>query len=99
MRTVCTEFPTLTTQQPHLETHTQQGTLPVTAMSLLPADVQGALVQLLQALQSTDNTTRSQAEESLNNDWYQNRPDVLLMGLAEQIQSGHDTQVRLDRSI
>lgn len=62
-------------------------------MSLLPAEVQGALAQLLQALQSRDNTIRSQAEDQLNNDWLANRPDVLLMGLAEQIQVGQDEQV------
>ena len=62
-------------------------------MSLLPAEVQGALQQLLQALSSTDNTVRSQAEDQLNNDWTANRADVLLMGLAEQIQNAQDTQV------
>ncbi len=62
-------------------------------MSLLPAEVQGALQQLLQALSSTDNTIRSQAEEQLNSDWTANRADVLLMGLAEQIQNAQDTQV------
>ena len=62
-------------------------------MSLLPAEVQGALAQLLQALQAGDNTIRSQAEDQLNNDWLANRPDVLLMGLAEQIQSGKDAEV------
>jgi importin-5 len=67
-------------------------------MSLLPADMQGALVQLLQALQSRDNTIRGQAEEQLNNDWLANRPDVLLMGLAEQIQTGQDEQVYQHRS-
>ena len=62
-------------------------------MSVLPAEVQGALQQLLQALSSTDNSVRSQAEEQLNNDWTANRADVLLMGLAEQIQGAQDTQV------
>ena len=66
-------------------------------MSLLPAEVQGALQQLLHALSSTDNTIRSQAEDQLNNDWTANRADVLLMGLAEQIQAAPDTQV--DRAI
>jgi importin-5 len=63
-------------------------------MSLLPAEMQGALAQLLLALQSRDNTTRSQAEEQLTAEWLANRPDVLLMGLAEQIQLGQDEQVR-----
>jgi importin-5 len=62
-------------------------------MSLLPADMQGALAQLLQALQSRENNIRSQAEDQLTNEWLANRPDVLLMGLAEQIQLGQDEQV------
>ena len=62
-------------------------------MSVLPAEVQGALTQLLQALQSPDNTLRSQAEEQLNNDWTPNRPEVLLMGLAEQLQVAENPSV------
>lgn len=65
-------------------------------MSVLPADVQGALSQLLQALASPDNTLRTQAEEQLNNDWTPNRPDMLLMGLVEQIQAAQDPSVRLE---
>ncbi|KIV78225.1 hypothetical protein PV11_09963 [Exophiala sideris] len=63
-------------------------------MSVLPADVQGALSQLLQALASPDNTLRTQAEEQLNNDWTPNRPDMLLMGLVEQIQAAQDPSTR-----
>ena len=63
-------------------------------MSVLPAEVQGALTQLLQALSSADNALRSQAEEQLNNDWTPNRPEVLLMGLAEQLQVAQDQSVR-----
>lgn len=62
-------------------------------MSVLPAEVQGALTQLLQALSSPDNALRSQAEEQLNNDWTPNRPDILLMGLVEQIQAAQDPSV------
>jgi hypothetical protein len=62
-------------------------------MSLLPPEVHSALSQLLRALTTPDNTVRTQAEEQLNNDWIQNRPDVLLMGLAEQIQGAEDTVV------
>jgi hypothetical protein len=70
-------------------------------MSVLPAEVQGALTQLLQVLQSADNTLRSQAEEQLNNDWTPNRPEVLLMGLAEQLQVAENPSVRrvLQRSL
>ena len=62
-------------------------------MSLLPPEVHSALSQLLRALTAADNALRSQAEEQLNNDWAQNRPDVLLMGLVEQIQGAEDTIV------
>jgi hypothetical protein len=62
-------------------------------MSLLPAEVHTALSQLLRALSTPDNTVRSQAEDQLNNDWVQNRPDVLLMGLAEQLGGAEETLV------
>ena len=62
-------------------------------MSLLPPEVQTALVQLLQGLQSTDNTIRTQAEGQLNQEWVNLRPDMLLMGLAEQMQGSQDEGV------
>jgi importin-5 len=65
-------------------------------MSVLPPEVHTALAQLLQGLQSTDNTARSQAEEKLNTEWVQQRPDVLLMGLAEQMQGSQDEGVSRD---
>ena len=55
-----------------------------------------ALSQLLRALSTPDNTVRSQAEDQLNNDWVQNKPDILLMGLAEQIGGAEDTVVSAD---
>jgi hypothetical protein len=63
-------------------------------MSLLSAEVHAELTQLLQALQSADNATRSQAEEHLQNNWTSSRPEVLLMGLAEQVQAAGDNAVR-----
>ncbi|KAL4990501.1 armadillo-type protein [Aspergillus falconensis] len=63
-------------------------------MSLLPPEVHAALSQLLRALSTPDNNIRSQAEEQLNNDWIQNRPDVLLMGLAEQLEGAEETGTR-----
>ncbi|KAL2864635.1 nuclear import receptor PSE1 [Aspergillus lucknowensis] len=63
-------------------------------MSLLPPEVHSTLSQLLRGLSTADNTVRSQAEEQLNNDWIQNRPDVLLMGLAEQIEGAEDSITR-----
>lgn len=65
-------------------------------MSMLPPEVNAELAQLLQALQSSDNNIRSQAEEHLQNNWNGTRPDVLLMGLAEQIASSPDTSVCYD---
>lgn len=62
-------------------------------MSLLPPEVHSALSQLLRGLSTADNTVRAQAEEQLGNDWIQNRPDVLLMGLAEQLEGAEDTVV------
>lgn len=62
-------------------------------MSVLPPEVHDALGQLLQALQNTDNTVRTHAEEQLNTEWVSQRPDMLLMGLVEQMQGSHDEGV------
>ena len=62
-------------------------------MSILPPEIHASLTQLLQALSSTDNALRTQAEEQLNSDWTTNRPDVLLMGLVEQVQATQDASV------
>jgi hypothetical protein len=62
-------------------------------MSALPAEVHTALAQLLGGLQSTDNGIRTQAEEALNTEWVSQRPDVLLMGLAEQMAGSTDDGV------
>ncbi|KAG6040769.1 hypothetical protein E4U41_007144 [Claviceps citrina] len=63
-------------------------------MSLLSAEVHAELAQLLQALQSADNATRSQAEEHLQNNWTGERPEVLLVGLVEQLQGAGDNAAR-----
>ena len=63
-------------------------------MSVLPPEIQHALSQLLNILQSSDNVQRTQAEEQLSNEWVQPRPDVLLMGLVEQIQGALDAPTR-----
>jgi hypothetical protein len=63
-------------------------------MSVLPPDVHQALNQLLHGLQSADNVLRTEAEARLNSDWTLPRPDVLLMGLVEQIQGAEDPAVR-----
>lgn len=62
-------------------------------MSILPPEVHAALAGLLQGLSSPDNQIRTHAEEQLNNEWITARPDVLLMGLVEQIQSAQDPLV------
>jgi hypothetical protein len=62
-------------------------------MSVLPADIHTALANLLKGLQAPDNVERTAAEEQLNREWVGERPDVLLMGLSEQIQLANDTSV------
>lgn len=62
-------------------------------MSVLPPDVHAELAQLLDALQSSDNSVRTQAEQHLQDSWTVQRPDVLLMGLVEQIQGSNDPTV------
>jgi hypothetical protein len=64
-------------------------------MSVLPADIHAELAQLLDALQSSDNQVRSQAEEHLANNWTATKPEMLLMGLVEQIQGSNDATVGL----
>jgi importin-5 len=63
-------------------------------MSMLPPEITAELGQLIQGLQSPDNSIRSQAEEVLANNWTSTRPEVLLMGLAEHIAGSQDAQVR-----
>lgn len=65
-----------------------------TTMSVLSAEIHAELSQLLQGLQSADNGVRSQAEEHLQSNWTNSRPEVLLMGLAEQVQGAGDNAVR-----
>jgi hypothetical protein len=62
-------------------------------MSVLPAEVNAQLAQLLHQLQSADNNIRSQAEDVLQNQWTSQRPEWLLMGLAEQIANSTDASV------
>jgi hypothetical protein len=62
-------------------------------MSVLPAEVHTELVQLLDALQSAENSVRSTAEEHLANNWVTTKPEMLLMGLVEQIHGSNDTTV------
>ena len=62
-------------------------------MSVLPADVHAELAQLLDALQSSDNNVRSQAEDHLASNWTSSKPELLLMGLVEQIQGSIDGTV------
>lgn len=63
-------------------------------MSVLPPGVYDTLGQLLQTLQSTNNTIRSAAEQQLNDDWTYSRPDVTLMGLVEHMQGSSDSSVK-----
>ncbi len=63
--------------------------------SALPESIQEALLVLLQGLQSTDNTIRSAAENQLNSEWIGKRPDLLLVGLSEQMLASPDDGVSL----
>ncbi|KAF2000467.1 importin subunit beta-3 [Amniculicola lignicola CBS 123094] len=63
-------------------------------MSVLPPEIHTALSDLLRGLQSPDNVQRTAAEERLNKEWVGERPDVLLMGLSEQIQLAQETSTR-----
>ncbi|KAF2500302.1 ARM repeat-containing protein [Lophium mytilinum] len=63
-------------------------------MSMLAAEVHAALSQLLRGLQSPDNVERTQAEELLNTEWVASRPEILLLGLTEQIQGQEDPSTR-----
>ncbi|KAJ6164943.1 hypothetical protein N7470_003615 [Penicillium chermesinum] len=63
-------------------------------MSLLSPEVHAQLSQLLRDLSTPDNAVRSRAEDSLNNDWVDARPEILLMGLAEQISGAEDPLAR-----
>jgi hypothetical protein len=69
------------------------------AMSVLPAEVHTALAALLSGLQSPDNVQRTTAEQQLNEEWVAQRPEVLLMGLSEQIELAQDTSVSLQRFV
>lgn len=62
-------------------------------MSFLSPDVHLELAQLLDALQSSDNSVRAQAEEHLATNWTATKPEVLLMGLVEQIHGSNDATV------
>ena len=62
-------------------------------MSVLPTEVHNALSALLKGLQSADNVERTASEEALNQEWVGARPEVLLMGLTEQMQLAQDTSV------
>lgn len=63
-------------------------------MSLLSPDAQNELDQLLDALQSPDNSRRSIAEAHLTNNWTLPKPEMLLLGLVEQIQVSNDPAKR-----
>jgi hypothetical protein len=63
-------------------------------MATLPENVHAALTNLLRGLQSADNVERTAAEQQLNDEWFAQRPDVLLMGLSEQIDFAPDSTVQ-----
>lgn len=62
-------------------------------MATLPEHVHAALTNLLRGLQSPDNVERTAAEQQLNEEWFSQRPDVLFMGLSEQLDFAPDSTV------
>lgn len=62
-------------------------------MSALHPELQNALSQLLQGLNSPDNELRTKYEDVLVNEWQAQKPDALLMGLVEQAHSTPDEKV------
>ena len=62
-------------------------------MSVLPAEIGAALSRLLSDLSAADNQIRSSAEEQLTTEWVVARPDILSMGLVEQIQNSQEPAV------
>ena len=48
----------------------------------------------MQGLKSADNGKRPADEQQLNDGWVAQRPEVLLMGLSEQIELAQATSVR-----
>ncbi|ODV76680.1 Karyopherin functions in nuclear transport of protein [Suhomyces tanzawaensis NRRL Y-17324] len=64
-------------------------------MSVLPAEIHGALSQLLQNLSSADNSVRSSAEKLLENEWTtSNNVEMLLTFLAEHACSAETETLR-----
>lgn len=68
-------------------------------MSLLPPEVHASLSQLLSNLASSENEIRTRAEEQLNQEWVANQPEILLMGLVEQIHNSQDVGVSCVKSV
>lgn len=66
---------------------------PQNNMASLPEHIHAALTNLLRGLQLPDNVERTAAEEQLSQEWFAQRPDVLLMGLSEQIDFAPDSSV------
>lgn len=62
-------------------------------MSVLSPEIHAALAQLLQGLLSPENELRTAAERQLEVEWVAARPDVLLMGLVEQLQESQEPSV------
>ena len=64
-------------------------------MSNIPPEIQEVLGALLNALSSTDNAYRKQAEAALNNDWCtQDKISILLVFLAEQAANGQNESIK-----
>ncbi|KAF1973540.1 importin subunit beta-3 [Bimuria novae-zelandiae CBS 107.79] len=63
-------------------------------MATLSENIHAALTNLLRGLQSPDNVERTAAEQQLNEEWFSQSPETLMMGLSEQIDFAPDSTTR-----
>ncbi|QSL64408.1 hypothetical protein MERGE_001709 [Pneumocystis wakefieldiae] len=63
-------------------------------MSFIQKETALALTSLLSSLKHTDNEIRMKAEASLHEQWIAHEPEILLVGLAEQVNISEDSSLR-----
>ncbi|KAI9889153.1 MAG: hypothetical protein M1814_005744 [Vezdaea aestivalis] len=59
-------------------------------MTALVEGIHADLTPLLQGLSSADNNVRTQAEQTLQSNWVDPRPELLLLGLVEQMRGAQE---------
>ncbi|KAG5438294.1 hypothetical protein PCANB_002782 [Pneumocystis canis] len=63
-------------------------------MPYIRQEIALALSSLLSSLKHTDNEIRTKAEASLHEQWIPHEPEILLVGLAEQVNTSQDSSLR-----